>query len=264
MTTATENQSAKTGTRGAGEFCWINMLTPNPAEACAFFGKLLGWTYGEIPGMGYLIQVGGRQVGGLFDLHGPNTPPGTPPVIGVMVKVDSADATADKVNALGGRAMPPFDIMQNGRMAVCFDPNGAQFDLWQPKKEPGTDVDTTLHGAPSWFETLTTDVKAATKFYTSLFGWKAEPSQIPNIDYTTFKLGDKYVAGMMGITPEMGDLRPHWGVYFTVKDVDEAAKEAVKLGGKIMVPPTDIPTVGRFSGIVSPQGVMFYVIKYSE
>ena len=60
-----------------------------------------------------------------------------------MVKVESADATADKVNALGGKAMPPFDIMQNGRMAVCFDPNGAQFDLWQPKKEPGTDVDTT-------------------------------------------------------------------------------------------------------------------------
>ena len=97
-------------------------------------------------------------------------------------------------------------------------------------------------------------MKAATKFYTSLFGWKAEPSQIPDIDYTTFKLGDKYVAGMMGITPEMGDLKPHWGVYFTVKDVDEAAKEAVKLGGKIMVPPTDIPTVGRFSGIVVAAG----------
>ena len=69
---------------------------------------------------------------------------------------------------------------------------------------------------------------------------------------------------MMGITPEMGDIKPHWGVYFTVKDVDESAKEAVKLGGKICVPPTDIPTVGRFCGISSPQGVMFYVIKYVQ
>ena len=119
-----------------------------------------------------------------------------------------------------------------------------------------------MHGAPSWFETLTTDVKAATKFYSALFGWTPEASQIPGINYTTFKLGDQYVAGMMGITPEMGDIKPHWGVYFTVKDVDESAKEAVKLGGKICVPPTDIPTVGRFSGISSPQGVMFYVIKY--
>ena len=29
-------------------------------------------------------------------------------------------------------------------MAVCFDPNGAQFDVWEPKKSPGTDVDTSL------------------------------------------------------------------------------------------------------------------------
>jgi hypothetical protein len=28
------------------------------------------------------------------------------------------------------------------------------------------------------------------------------------------------------------------------------------------VPPRDIPGVGRFCGIVSPQGVVFYAIKY--
>ena len=65
-----------TGTRKTGEFCWINMLTPQPAEAREFFGKLLGWTYVEMPGMGHAMQVGGRDIGGLFDLDGPNTPPG--------------------------------------------------------------------------------------------------------------------------------------------------------------------------------------------
>ena len=66
-----------TGFRKAGEFCWINMLTPPPAEAREFFSKLLGWTYVELPGMGHSVQVGGRDVGGLLDLAGPNTPPGT-------------------------------------------------------------------------------------------------------------------------------------------------------------------------------------------
>ena len=50
-----------TGTPKAGDFCWINMLTPQPAEARAFFGELLGWTYAEIPGMGHGVQVGGRD-----------------------------------------------------------------------------------------------------------------------------------------------------------------------------------------------------------
>jgi hypothetical protein len=67
-----------TGIRKTGQICWTNMLTPQSAQARAFFGTLLGWTYAEIPGLGHRAQVGGRDIGGLFDLKSPNTPPGTP------------------------------------------------------------------------------------------------------------------------------------------------------------------------------------------
>ena len=56
-----------TGVRSAGEFCWINMLTPEPRAACDFFATVLGWTYGDIPGMGYVVKAGGHEIGGLFD-----------------------------------------------------------------------------------------------------------------------------------------------------------------------------------------------------
>jgi uncharacterized protein len=263
-TSSTEEASRATGLRKVGEFCWINMLTPQPAEARAFFGPLLGWTYIELAGIGHGVQVGGRHVGGLFDLHGPNTPPGLQPQIGVMVKVDSADATAAKVTALGGQAKPAFDIMDHGRMACCTDPNGAEFDVWEPKTMPGTDVDSTLHGAPSWFETLTTDVDRATSFYTDLFGWTPEVNHAPGFAYTTFKLGGAYVSGLMPITPQMGNLQPHWGVYFTVTDADATARQALDLGGKLCVPVCAIPGVGRFAGVLSPQGVPFYVIEYTR
>ena len=252
-----------TGTRKAGEFCWINMLTPQPAEAMAFFGELLGWTFFEMPGVGHGVKVGGRDVGGLFDLNGPNTPPGTPAHVGVMVKVDNADAIGAKVTALGGKALPAFDVFDAGRMAVCFDPTGAAFDVWEPKKMPGTDVDPTLPGAPCWFETLTTDVPRATAFYTALFGWTAtaKPSAVPEHGYTEFHLGDRPVGGMMPILPHMGEFPPHWAVYFTVADVDATVKLAGELGGSVCVPPMDIPNVGRFAGLLSPHGVSFYVIK---
>ncbi|HXU34010.1 MAG TPA: VOC family protein [Thermoanaerobaculia bacterium] len=252
-----------TGTRKPGEFCWINLLTPEPEAAREFFGKLLRWEYGEIPGMGHLVKVGGRPIGGLFDLASPQTPPGTPPGIGVMVKVESADAICEKVVALGGKAKPGFDIAEQGRMAECFDPNGAEFDLWEPKKGQGTDVDATLHGAPSWFETITSDPARAKKFYCDLFGWTAEDNVRPEFTYTSFKLDGEYVAGMMPILPRMGEIPSHWGVYFTVEDVDETARLAEELGAKVFIPPQDIPEVGRFSGIFSPQGVMFYAIRYN-
>jgi predicted enzyme related to lactoylglutathione lyase len=250
------------GVRKPGDFCWINMLSPEPARACEFFSKLLGWTYFDMSGMGYGIKVGDKDIGGLFDLNGPQTPPGTPPVIGVLIKVENADRTVERVKALGGKAMPAFDVMQNGRLAVCFDPNGAQFDVWESKKAPMTEVDSMVHGAPSWSESITTDVPRATKFYTELFGWTVDSKSMPGFEYTMFKLGGEYVVGMMPLLPDMGPIPPHWGTYFTVDDVDAAAKIAVAAGGKITMPLMDIPDTGRMCGIASPQGVHFYIITY--
>jgi predicted enzyme related to lactoylglutathione lyase len=251
-----------TGTRRTNDFCWINIVAPRPAEAMEFFGRVLGWTYFEMPGIGHGMRVGGRDVGGLFDIEGPNTPPGMKPVIGVMLKVDNADAACKKVTSLGGTAKPAFDVMEQGRMAVCFDPNGGEFDVWEPKKMLGTDADSSLHGAPSWFEAMTTDVERATDFYSGLFGWTPEVMPMPGSTYTVFKNGGTDVAGMTKITPEMAGLRPHWTTYFTVKDADEAAREAVALGARLHVALHDIPGIGRFCGITSPQGVMFNVIQY--
>jgi predicted enzyme related to lactoylglutathione lyase len=249
-----------TGIRRAGDFCWINILTPEPAAAMEFFAKVLGWTYFEMPGYGHGMQVDGRNIGGLFDLNGPGCPPGLPPCIGVMVKVDNVDKTCERVTALGGSVKQTMDIEEQGRMAVCHDPNGANFDIWEPKKMSGTDADSSLHGSPSWSETLTTDVDKAREFYCNLFGWSAEVKHMPGMDYTVFRNEGTDIAGLMAIPHP--DIPPHWGTYFTVNDANEAARVAQENGATIFVPPMDIPGIGRFCGIISPQGVRFFAIKY--
>jgi len=225
-----------------------------------FFAQVLGWSFYEMPPYGHGIQVGGSDIGGLFDLNGSNCPPGLPAAIGVMVKVENADATCEKIRALGGKAEPAFDINDNGRMAVCHDPTGAAFDIWEAKAKPGTDVDPFLHGAPSWSECMSGDVARATAFYTELFGWKAEVMPMPGMDYTVFENQGAKIGGLMAFPKE--GIPPHWGTYLTVNDADEAAQVAQKLGGEIFVPPMDIPGIGRFVGIMSPGGVRFYAIRY--
>lgn len=250
--------------REAGEFCWINIISPDLAGTRAFFSGLLGWTFPEMPGMGYLIEVDGHRQGGLFDLHGPQTPPGQRPVIGVMVRVDDADAMAARITALGGRALAPMDIGPNGRMVVGHDPGGANFDLWQVKNAPTSDVDGAVHGAMSWFELMSSDPGRDERFYCELFGWTADVMPMPNLTYTTFRRGAGYVAGMTRLTPEMGAERPFWCTYFTVDDVEAAARTAVRLGGTLAFPVAEAPGVGRFCGIVSPQGVGFCVMQYTR
>ncbi|HUQ48190.1 MAG TPA: VOC family protein [Gemmatimonadaceae bacterium] len=253
-----------TGARKAGEFCWINVLTPNPAESKAWFSRVLGWTYADLGGMGDMIKVDGHQIGGLFDLNSPQTPPGTPPLIGVMVKTDDADATVAKANSLGGTAKPAFDIMDSGRMAEIKDPSGAQIDVWQPKKNDGTDADKSKHGAPSWYENYATDAAKAAKFYNELFGWTSEVMPMPGMEYTVFSFDGVQIAGMMGASEHTSGMPQIWATYFTVEDIDKTAALATELGGSLFVPPMDIPNVGRFAGIASPQGVKFFAMTYAR
>lgn len=118
------------------------------------------------------------------------------------------------------------------------------------------------HGAFSWNELMTSDVSGAKAFYGELFGWTLHDEQTPNMVYTMAKVGDTDVAGMMVIPPEAEGMPPTWGAYVTVDDVDQQIKRAESLGGKVVMPPRDIPDVGRFAVISDPQGAMLTMITY--
>lgn len=115
-------------------------------------------------------------------------------------------------------------------------------------------------GAFSWIELTTTDVRASESFYTRLFGWTTEP-WVGEGSYTLIKVDGQEVGGMSA--PSAENSRPGgWGVYVTVTDVDETARKAVEFGGKLLLPPTDIPRVGRFCIIEDPLGSVVSAITY--
>lgn len=51
--------------------------------------------------------------------------------------------------------------------------------------------------------------------------------------------------------------------YVAVDDVDEAARRVWELGGKVCVPPQDIPEVGRFCVVNDPAGATLSLITLS-
>jgi predicted enzyme related to lactoylglutathione lyase len=81
--------------------------------------------------------------------------------------------------------------------------------------------------------------------------------------YTLFKRpGDENNAGgMLPIPPNMQGVPPHWLAYFGVSSCDSSAKKATTLGGKLIVPPSDIPDVGRFAVVQDPQGAVFAIFE---
>ena len=75
-----------------------------------------------------------------------------------------------------------------------------------------------------------------------------------DMNYTVVKVGDEGIVGNMPVPAQAQGAPPHWGVYVTVDDVDATAGKAAELGAKILVPPTDIPNVGRFFCPSRPSG----------
>lgn len=119
------------------------------------------------------------------------------------------------------------------------------------------------HGAFSWNELMTTDVAGAKTFYGELLGWTLQDTTNPNMDYIIITAGESQIGGIMDVPEQAAGMPPAWGAYVTVDDVDALLPRVEQLGGKIRVPPTDIPNVGRFMLIQDPQGALLSLITYT-
>src|SRR5438552_12809979 len=115
-------------------------------------------------------------------------------------------------------------------------------------------ANTTLSGRFLWHELMTTDTKSAAGFYSKLIGWKTKVWD-QNPAYTMFTAKGRPMAGLMAL-PEPGAPLT-WVTYIGTPNVDETARQAETLGGKVLKKPEDIPTIGRFAIIQDPQGAMF-------
>jgi predicted enzyme related to lactoylglutathione lyase len=115
-----------------------------------------------------------------------------------------------------------------------------------------------------WYDVMTTDTKAAAKFYSDVIGWSAQ--EHPTADggtYTVFSKGPAMVAGLMAIPEAMRaeGVPPCWSGYVSSDDVDADARRVAASGGAIRRPPTDIPNVGRFAVAADPGGAQFLLFK---
>jgi len=115
-----------------------------------------------------------------------------------------------------------------------------------------------LPGKFVWFEHVSRDPKKAQAFYGEVLGWKATPFSMGDSSYDMIYVGDTMIGGY---DQPRGNQPAHWISYVSVDDVDAAAKAATANGGKIVAPPSDIPTVGRMARIADPQGAELCLFK---
>jgi predicted enzyme related to lactoylglutathione lyase len=265
--------------------CWADATHPDPDAAAAFYGDLFGWDVEDVMPAGspatYLI---GRIRGG--DVAGLGSSPGggeRAAIWHTYIWVTHADETAAKVRAAGGRVLrEPDDVGEMGRMAVFADPAGAEVRVWQPGEHRGATV-VNEHGSVNFNDLRTGDVDGARAFYGTVFGWEvldiggglmwALPGygdflerRTPGMRENMAQMGaperfEDVVASLGPIPDGQPDASPRWGVTFAVDDADAIAARAAELGGRVVMPPVDVPW-SRMAVIADPQGAIFTASQF--
>ena len=256
---------AQTMTGTTNRPAWVDLSSADAAGSRDFYAKLFDWQVEVNPDPQYggygLAKIGGSDAAGI----GPKMDPNAPTAWSLYIGAEDIEDLAKRVADNGGTVvMAPFDVGDQGRMAVFQDPAGAFISAWQGTRMGGFQTD--APNSFSWAELNARGVDRALPFYTAVFGWSTRTSPMGEGQppYTEFLIGDASIAGAW----EMNEMVPaevpsYWQVYFAVDDVDAAHSKAVELGAREMVAPQDFPG-GRFSIVSDPQGASFGLLKTSR
>lgn len=113
-----------------------------------------------------------------------------------------------------------------------------------------------------WHELVTTDQASSGAFFSQLFGWTRKETDAGKFGiYTLFQKDGQDVAGMMNPTPDTPVQGSYWHFYIAVEDVEECARQAPLLGGSVVVPPHDVPDVGRICIVADPSGAIAHLMQ---
>jgi uncharacterized protein len=242
-----------------GVTSWIDIEHRDLAAAQAFYGGLFGWTFVDATPAGaaapYVVaQLSGLDVAGI---SGPVDEGGQavgPSAWNTYVAVTDADATIARIEAAGGRVLAaPSDLGAAGRFAVCADPFGVPFRLWQARERLGAQTVNTP-GAWNFSDLHAADPAASAAFYSQVFGWSVDdvgfammirrPGYGDHLEATSdpdIRARQAGVAAPPGFADAIGWLvpvaageQPHWHVTFTVADRDATAMATERLGGTVL------------------------------
>ncbi|MGW0699745.1 VOC family protein [Streptomyces sp. NPDC002867] len=130
-----------------GTLCWLELYTPEPDSALAFYSTVLGWETSTMPlpdGSGdyTLIRPGGSDpeaaFAGAVPLTADPSEKDLSPFWLPYFEVSDCDAAVTTAQELGGEIrMPPTTMEGVGRFARLADPAGARFAVLRGVEQPG-------------------------------------------------------------------------------------------------------------------------------
>jgi len=118
------------------------------------------------------------------------------------------------------------------------------------------------------FEIHASDMDRAERFYTEVFGWTAQRTEVGERDYRLLVTGPDGTPGINGALLERRDDAPPGGdaanafvCTTAVEDLDETRQRITERGGEQVVGVREVPGVGRLAYFRDPEGNLLGAIQ---
>lgn len=236
---------------------WVDLTTPDQAGAKEFYTALFGWgsednDLGE-GGIYSMMTLQDSHLGAISPQPEQQREAGVPPMWNTYITVESADEALRRAANLSANVhAAAFDVFDAGRMGVVQDPQGAFFEVWEPRANIGARL-VNAPGAFSWSELVSPDPDGSAAFYGELFGWKVTAFEGMGGYSTIQNRDDRTIGGLRAA----GEGEPtYWLVYFGTEDVASSLTRVEELGGRRLTEPLDIG-VGTLGAATDAQGAVF-------
>jgi len=240
-----------TGERHVGKMVWHDLLTPDPAAAQKFYGKLFGWSFEQKDPLYTEIHLGGKKIGGILQIDPGNGRKAAAQWL-VCMSVPDVAAAARQVESEGGAVINgPKDFGARGRGVLAADAQNAQFLLLEASGGDPADVEPRI-GTWLWNEVWTLDLDKELAFYKPLGKYEKADR---NSEYAVLIGEGKWRMGIRKIKQK--EFADRWLPVVRVKDPATLLGQVEALGGRVWTRPEP----GKDTALVSDNAGAFLILQ---
>jgi len=209
-----------------------------------FYESLFNW---KITDFGPLMQISGAGLNGHI-LKWPHKD--HPTHVSMYINVANIQECLAKVEEMGGTViLPEMAVPTGGSIAQFVDPDGIIIGVYNGNAHDETksraEIDVNQIG---FFEIAAREGHRSQRFYEAIFNWKiTDDGPVMSISEE-----DAGIAGhLFNWTYEEP---PYLTLYIRVEDMSAYLEKATQLGGKVIIPETEIPSGGSFAQFLDIDG----------
>ena len=238
-------------------FIWVDLSTFDISVAKEFYRQCFHWKYQEM-NEGYELCLTNQSAAGLYTMTEKFQDMNMPSFWMSYIHVQDIEQIVREAESQGAKVeVRPQSGPGGGRIALIRDPSGAGFTCYE-----GEPIDSKQSGLGNmvWNELHVSALDQVKSFYEKVFGWSIKATAVAD-RYEIFASPEnlKPIAGIQVASNEVKGDKEYWGVYFSVNNLEHAAKSIERAGGEIV---TEQP-LGEHLSILAldSQGAAFYIVE---